>query len=282
MISLSNVIRAPILLIASQILSACNGALPVLDLEFSEPAKFRKYVEAIVRHVGCELGEAVYDEYSPSYPETFYLKNWAAKIALTIRAKNTLSLNGSSSLFGPSSVGVFSIGIGSQSDSTREMVITYFVTFEELIRRQLERQAGQQTGCNKPPNQANDTYSTETIFNRPIAGNLGISTTLMSAMETWTTPGLLSSTVKNGPFETVTHNVTFEVRINGGANPALSFSNVTANVGSKLLDATRTDTNQLQITMGPLVIGDRGPTPSKALDNDFFVERLRNVIRRDN
>lgn len=266
-------------------LGACWAPLPVVDLEFSDPSVFRGYVEAIVRHVGCELGQSVQVEFSPDYPETYDLRKWAAKIALTLRAKNSLGLNGSTSIFSILSTANFSAGLGSQADATREIVITYFITFDELLRRQYKRHLDGKNfvSCSEAYEDIyNSSTTTADYLKRPIMGNLGIGLTLKTAMETWTTPGLLSSRIQNGPFETVTHHVTFEVKLNANANPALQFSNVSANIGGRLADASRTDTNEMQISMGPLVLGTRSVVPSKALDDAFYTERLRNILRRDN
>ncbi|MCJ2032699.1 hypothetical protein [Methylobacterium sp. J-068] len=281
----STPINLLLLSLVSPFLGACWAPLPVVDLKFSDPDMFRGYVEAIVGHVGCELAQAVQVEYSSDYPETYNLRKWAARIALTIRAKSSLSLNGSASIFSPISSAIFSTGIGSQSDATRELVITYFVPFDELLLVKFKKRSDGITllPCNEQdqPSQSANPLNAE-YLRRPIAGNLGINTTLKAAMESWTTPGLFSSRIEKGPFETVTNHVTFEVKLDASVNPSLKFTNVSSNVGGNLVSSTRTDTNEIQITIGPSVLENRKVVPSKSLDESFYIERLRNVIRRDN
>jgi len=168
----------------------------------------------------------------------------------------------------PPNVFTISAGGNASTSGTREMTMTYFVPFDELLQ-------GKKIPSNQRAPQNCDVVSNETGIRDPIAGNLGIHQTLKAAFETWDASRTLSERIKNGPFETITHHVTFEVVVGGDATPIWKFVNVTANPNAPFISANRTATDELLITVGPDALGDH-----RELDTSFDIERLRSAIRR--
>lgn len=64
-----------------------------MRLNHASDEEFKDFVKGIASHVKCELANAIAVEYSPNNPKRALLFNWAAKVALTIRAldKSTIS-----------------------------------------------------------------------------------------------------------------------------------------------------------------------------------------------
>jgi hypothetical protein len=88
-----------------------------------------------------------------------------------------------------------------------------------------------------------------------IAGTLGIESTLQAALQAWHGFGTLSDRIKSGPFETVTHKVSFQVTGGASTTPTWTFTDVTVNPSPTFLSGTRTRTDELLITMGPTQLG---------------------------
>ncbi len=246
-------------------LAGCGAVLPVMKVERPTENDFRDFVLGISAHVKCELGNAVALEYSDVDKRHNAIGKWAAKVALTVRALDKGDVNPGVSVFNTAATRTLAVGGQFETNATRELTITYFWPFDELLNARSIRPPGQ-VDC--------DEVSRETNVHAPIAGNLGIHETLKSALETWD-HGLASEHIKDSPFDTITHHVTFQVIAGGSATPTWKLVNVTANNTSPFLSATRTQTDDLLITMGPNTLNGR-----KELDSAFQTERLRSVINR--
>lgn len=252
----------------SLFLTGCGATLPVMRLSHASDEEFKDFVKGVAAHVRCELANAVAIEYSPTDPKRSMLYKWAAKIALTIRALDKGTISPGVTADAAPNVFTFSAGANASTSGTREMTMTYFLPFDELLQ-------GKKIPVSQRILPNCDIVSQETGIREPIAGNLGIHQTLKSAFETWDGSRTLSERIKNGPFETVTHHVTFEVVAGGDATPTWRFVNVTANPNAPFISANRTTTDELLITVGPDALGDH-----KELDTSFEIERLRSAFRR--
>lgn len=254
----------------AMLISGCGASLPIMDLQHQGERKFSQFVRSIAEHVRCEMHKTVATEYNPNDPKRKILYDWAAKVALTIRAldKGTIS----PSLTGLVNAGRVPIaaGVSLETDGTREIVLTYYLPFNELLpaRDAIDSQ-GRKLDCSHISGEV-----------EPIAGNLGVDQTLAAALEAWDANGTLSDRIAGGPFETVTHHVIFQVVQSGNVTPSWKFTNITINPSGQLLSASRTRTDELQITMGPTQLGTRKelPGPSPALNQAFDIERLRSAV----
>lgn len=252
----------------SWLLAGCGATLPVMRLGHSSDEEFKDFVRGIAAHVRCELFNAVAIEYSPNDPKRAMLFAWAAKIALTVRALDKGTISSGVTADAPPNLFTIAAGVNASTSGTREMTMTYFIPFNELLQ-------GKRIPFNQRKPQNCDVVSDETGIRDPIAGNLGIHQTLKAAFETWDASRTLSERIKNGPFETITHRVAFEVVAGGDATPTWKFVNVTANPNSPFISANRTTTDELLITVGPDALGDH-----KELDRSFDIERLKGTFRR--
>ncbi|SCB08328.1 hypothetical protein GA0061099_1001233 [Bradyrhizobium yuanmingense] len=252
----------------SVFLGSCGSTLPVMRLSYASDNDFRNFVKGIAEHVRCELYNAVAREYGPNDPKRAMLYSWAAKIALTIRALDKSTISPGLTADAPPTVFTIAAGASGSTAGTREMTMTYFLPFKELLD-------GKKISFRERPPQYCDVITNETGVREPIAGNLGIHQTLKAALETWDSSRTLSERIKNGPFETITHHVTFEVVAGGDITPTWHFVNVIANPNAPFLSGSRTTTDELLITIGPDALGDH-----KELDRSFEIERLRSAVRR--
>jgi hypothetical protein len=64
-------------------------------------------------------------------------------------------------------------------------------------------------------------------------------------------------------YNTFTENITFTATLGGTITPTWKLARVSANTSGSLLSATRTNTNQLTITMGPIQTQASATTPAK-------------------
>lgn len=250
------------------VLSGCGSTLPVMRLNYASDGEFKEFVKGIAAHVKCELFNAVAVEYSPTDLKRAMLFRWAAKVALTVRALDKSTISPGVTADAPPNVFTIAGGANASTSGTREMTMTYFLPFDELLD-------GKRIPFHQRPPQKCEVLSAETGVREPIAGSLGIHQTLKAALETWDSARTLSDRIKNGPFETITHHVTFEVVAGGDLTPTWHFVNVTADPNAPFLSGSRTTTDELLITIGPDALGDH-----KELDTSFDIERLRSAIRR--
>ncbi|MBY2941842.1 hypothetical protein HFN97_20595 [Rhizobium laguerreae] len=250
-------------------LSGCGAVLPVMDYKHRTDQEFSEFVSAIAAHVKCELHRAVATEYDPDNQNRKVLYDWAAKIALTIRAYDKGNLNPSVSWTNGTQILETAVGFQGETNGTREMTMTYYLPFKEVLAGKQIDIHGRSLDCSRISNEI-----------EPIAGNLGIESSMKAALESWDSFGTLSDRIEGGPFETITHKVSFQVTGGANATPTWTFTDVTVNPSAPFLSATRTRTDELLITMGPTTLGSRKelPAPSDALNQSFQIERLRDVI----
>jgi hypothetical protein len=256
------------------LLASCSATLPILDLNHPDEESFADFVHAIAVHVRCEMRQAVALEYDPSNQDRAALFDWAAKVALTIRALDKGVINPGVSVL--NTPGTFTFGAGGQyeTDGTHEMTMTYFLPFNELLNNGARPKDKRKVDEVSKALRCDDLVL-ENGVTEPIAGNLKVHESLKAALKAWDTRNTLSERIKDGPFDTITHHITFQVIAGASATPTWKFVNVTANTTSPFVNATRTTTDELLITIGPTQLGGR-----KELDESFFVERIRSAVGR--
>ncbi|WP_316399477.1 hypothetical protein [Bradyrhizobium sp. 33ap4] len=253
---------------AAATLGGCGTTLPIMDLAHPSKIEFEQFVQAIASHVRCELSKAVKREWPrEAKSKRILLKTWVAKVGLTITADDKGQANPGIAFINAAQTFAGSVGAQFMADGTRVMSVTYFVPFQELV-------------TDPTPTDERGTEVPCTIRERePIAGDLGIHQTLAAALQPWDGNDTLGETVTGGPFDTITHHVTFQVQAGASATPSWKFVNVTANTGGNFLSATRTRTDDLLITFGPGVLtAGHKLIPSPEINSSFGAERLRGVL----
>lgn len=266
-----SLLRAVAMLVFSSTLTACGTTLPIMNYSHKSDEDFALFVRSIAQHVRCELRHAVATEYAPEDPNRRQLYDWAAKIALTIRAYDKGNFNPNVSWLNGPGILKTTVGVQTEANGTREMTMTYYLPFKELLSsRDRIDEAGKKIDCSK----LNDDVE-------PIAGNLGIASSLQASLQAWDGFRTLSENLEGGPFETITHKVSFQVTGGMSATPTWTFTDVTVNPNPSILSATRTRTDELLITMGPTVLGTKKERiPSPALNEAFGVERINTRNRQ--
>ena len=257
-------------LVSFTALSACGTSLPVQDFRNPSYTEFNNFVYRIASHVRCELGIAVQLEASGNPKRETIVSRWAARVALTIRANDKGQFAPSVSAFNDAMSFTFGAGGRLMSDATREMTMTYFLPFADLLANRFhDERTGKPVDCTK---------QNEGKLAEPIAGDLGIHQSLAAALNIWDPPGNLPVS-KNGPYDTITHHVTFVVEAEGTATPTWKLVRVSGGSQSNFLSASKTQTDELLITMGPAVLSGRNDiVASRTLDETFNIERLRSAV----
>lgn len=181
-------------------LSGCGFGLPAMDYQ-NNGDRFPVFVEAVAAHVRCELSQAVQANFDPNNAKRAFLRKWGAQIALTLKAEEKGNLDPSFSY--ANKPGIFGIGAGAHvgGDATREMTLTYFVPFQELIN---DKRAVKPDG----------TFEPCPTRKEPIAGDLEIAQTLRAGMRVWDSKSLASETIaEGGTWDSITHHVTFRLKL---------------------------------------------------------------------
>lgn len=262
------------LVCAFSLLTGCGAQLPVMRMGYADEESYSKFVRAIADHVRCEVQRAVALEYRPDDPNRAQLFGWAAKVALTVRALDKGTANPGVSVVNTG--GTFTMAAGGQfeTDGTREMTMTYFLPFNELLNNGAPPKLKKRVDYESQALLC-DNLVFENGVKEPIAGNLGLHESFVAALNAWDSRNTLSERINGGPFDTITHHITFVVIAGASGTPTWKFANVTANTTSPFLSASRTNTDELLITIGPGQLGSR-----KELEESFFVERLRSAVGR--
>lgn len=258
------------------LVGGCGSVLPVMDFRHPEGNRFDTFVESVAQHVRCELRRAIRANVYRDPKRLAVLRGWAAKIALNLKAVDEGSVNPSIAGSNVPMSFVFTATGQYKGDATREMTMTYFLLFSELLD-EADPAALDANHMPVPCRTANDGLA-------PIGGDLGIEQTLQSSLRSWDSMYVLSDQVQGGPFDTISHHVQFVVVAGGTATPTWKLVRVAIDPSGTLLNINRTTTDDLLITMGPTQLGSRRVAkaerlPSTELDQSFFTERLRSAIR---
>ena len=261
---------AMVLLIAAGCISGCGTYVPKIELLARNQQEVSNIVNKIANQVKCEIRQAVIDA-TDRYNQVAWLKDWSAKVTLKIVVdeKSTfapgLSLNtifpNATTIFGTQTITTaqtYSFGVGGQfsSDAQRTEQVGFFFVFKELIVPQAE-----------PCPYGQGTF---------IQSDLKLSEWLMAASLMAST-GTVSQPFQSGsPLEVISHEVQFIIVAGANATPTWKLVAVTANPNGPLLGATRTRTDDVLITMGPLgeIAKNTRPVASTAVENSHLASQI--------
>jgi hypothetical protein len=268
--SITRVKNAIALLLSSGFIGGCGTYVPKIELLAGSQQEVSIIVNKIANQVRCEIRQAVLDA-TGRYDEVAWLKDWSAKVTLRIVVdeKSTfapgISLNtifpNAITIFGSQTVTTaqsYSFGIGGQfsSDATRTEQVGFFFVFSELI--------AQSGPC---------PYGEGTL----IQSDLKLGEWLLAASLVASTPGTVSQPFQSGaPLDVISHEVQFIIVAGANATPTWKLVAVTANPNGPLLGATRTRTDDVLITMGPLgELNKNGrPVASVAVENSHLASQI--------
>ncbi|WP_186421325.1 hypothetical protein [Bosea sp. CS1GBMeth4] len=267
----------------SFMLAACGVTAPRLDLSDDSAEAAALFAQSVTVHVHCELRNAVVFTYDKLRPEqdVEWLKEWAAKITLTINVDEKIGLSPglaltkffrsySNTLRGgelitASRSAELGIGGGLSSTATREQEITWFLVFRDLLD---ERQyANAKCDQKHPFLMEGDLKIKETLFSGVFAGSLARNTS--------------DPFERGGRLQVVQHLVSFFIEASGNVTPSWRFVDVTANGGGSFFSLNRNRKDTLLITMGPTQLADSGRKlretrviPSQSVDSSHLARQI--------
>jgi len=256
--------------------------VPAIDPSFKDDYDASGFVNSMVANVRCQLRKAVKETYQDL--KVTWLPDWSAQISLTltIDEKLTLSPGLSATRYLPTKTQSFangssvslgrSLGLGAgglvSNDANREQVITWFLTFQDLLA---EKDNG------KP---------CELVSPYKIRGDLKIKEALYSGVFPASVKGAMSQPfVTGGPLQVIQHHVWFQTVMSGTVTPTFTLTHISGNANNTFFEGQRTRKDDLLITMGPTQLTDISgrklgkPQPSIAVENQHLASQIGQAVR---
>lgn len=254
-------------------LAGCGLATPDYDLLSpdtpsgpGQPSPQGKIESDTVAHIRCEIGNALANVLDDPKlgPMVSWLRNWGATatIKLTVDELETLTpgasfttpLENHTTVFAKGGNVVssqnFALGVGlsGTAHSTRLETITFAYSNKYLLQEvEKDRKVyGDVNSCNNIRNElvvSGDLKISEFLYDKAVIAAQGEAS---------------NAGPSKAPFSTLSDDLTFVTAFGGSADPTWKLVRVTANTSPTLFNATRTHTNELLLTFGPL------KDPSKA------------------
>jgi hypothetical protein len=256
--------RATVACVFAVTLSGCGLLVPEKDILHSDYpdnpqgiSDEAKYEDMIVRHLACEIASGIWEATENPYFNASWLKShkWGTAVTLTITAEDQSALNPGVSFTNPlPSTQSFTLGLGASgsANTTRTETIQFTYINDDLwaFARLNAKSNGGHVPCDsyqKGLMVDSDLKIAQFINDKVAIGSLGNGS---SAYRGWY------------PFNTFTENLSFVASFGGNVTPTWKLTKFAANSSGTFLSATRTKTNQLTITIGPIgtYASEYGPT----------------------
>lgn len=259
------------LTLVASALSGCGWVVPKIDPLSQTPYDTGIFVNRIANQVKCELGKAVYDviaEYQEKNANPVgWLATWGAKATLKIIVDEKSNISPGVLVTPP---GVFSLAgdASLSSDATRTVTIGFFFVFADLLDPKTHK---------LPTKEPQICIHYSDIL---IESDLKLKEWVEAVGLIAATPQTVSNPfVSGGPLDTTSHEVQFIVTLSGDVTPIWKLVSVTVNPGSSFLGATRTRTDDLLITMGPLDVlaSGRALRPSRAIEDAHLAAQITSI-----
>jgi hypothetical protein len=210
-----------------------------------------EYENKIVRHLLCEIASGIWRATNNKYFNVGWLKsrNWGTSVTLTITREDQSSLNPSVSfidLLPPlKSAQTFILGAGANGSANATRTETIQFTY---VNNTLWQWAKLNTVNGDLPSCSTWGYQNGVM----IDGDLKISDFIYDKSVIATKGNVSSAPNRDYPFNTFTENLSFVATLGGSITPTWKLTYFTANTAGTFLSATRTNTDQLTITIGPI------------------------------
>jgi len=235
----------------------CGLYVPEKDLFPKSKLDEGIFENIIVNNIKCELHKGVQDTlaYYQDSPDQLarlqWLKDWGATVQLKITVDEASALNPGVSLTTPLENSVtkfpvggnvttpqlFSLGLGGSATAhaTRVETVSFTVSFKELLSERPIKTCDQQNGV-------------------MIQSDLKIGQFIFDKAFLSTVPGSVAPFITRGPPYTVlSDEITFVASFGGNVTPTWKFARVSVDPTGTLLNATRTNTDDVIITLGKVV-----------------------------
>jgi hypothetical protein len=217
-----------------------------------------RYENTLVTHLVCEIASGIWDATANPYFYVPWLKShdWGTSVTLTITVEDQSGLNPGLALATPlensikffpvggnvTSSQSFSLGLGGSgaAAATRTETIQFTYENDKLWAFAKSNAQDGRMSCEKYQQGViveSDLKIRQFIYDKAVVASFN---------------NVTSS--KNGypPFNTFTENLSFVASLGGSVTPTWKFARVSVNPSGTFLSATRTNTNQLTITIGPI------------------------------
>jgi hypothetical protein len=238
----------------------------------------------LIQHVKCELHRSVqlvlaHDAEAKVDPalDASWLRDWGAKISLKVVIDEKLSSAPGVSFNNPmrNVIKTFpkggnvttaqsqstALGATFSSSATRTETIGFFYPFKELLA---ERE------ITEPCSKADGML---------IEGDLGIGDFLQGKVLPTQVPGTLSHKPGSSPYDVMTYQVSFVVSAAGTANPSWKLVYLSVNPTGPLISGSRSRTNDLTLTLGPVKVDDKGKIEAaEALRDQHLANLIGNAV----
>lgn len=240
-------------------LGGCTGLFVPELQEFYADREQEKFDEnIIVAQIKCELHKAVQDtlaEYSYSGPNSGngidWLRSWGAKVSFGLTVDEKGGLNPGLTFIEPIETKLFkfptgtvtapqsfSFGLGLQasSDATRKETIGFTYAFQDLLKeRPIDGPCDNENGVLINSDLKIGEFISNKAFIAKVPGTVEAQK-----------PG-------DSPFTTFTYEATFVVVYGGNVTPTWKLARISANTNAAFLSLVRTKTDDVTITLGPVV-----------------------------
>jgi hypothetical protein len=216
-----------------------KGLLSNDDVDPPAPSPQGMFESNVVQHIQCEIRNGIWK--ASQLPNSAWLKTYGGQVTLKLVVQDQSALNPNASfltLFGLKGAESFTLGIGGSgsANATRTEQIQYSYADGELWREaQIDARRGVPQNC--------ESFQKGVL----IDSNLKIGQFIYDKAVVAAAPGSQSK-----PFSQLQFEINFVAAFSGNITPTWKFTRTTVNGSGSLLSATRTDTDDVLITLGPL------------------------------
>jgi hypothetical protein len=253
-------------------LSACALTVPDTHRLGETPTQEATRENNLAAHIRCELRQAVTgtldEESNPANPplgdySAGWLRGWGATVSLVLTVDEKAALSPSVTLNNPMKniISMFSsggnvsssqsstqaFGASLSSEATRTETVGFFYPFADLV-----------TDHNAILAAGKSDQSCGTAGGILVDGDLKIADFMRQKILMSRVPGILTRKKGMSPFSTFNYHVIFVVVGSGNATPAWKLERVLVSPAAPFVNGSRSRTNDLTITMGPVATDSKG------------------------
>lgn len=246
-----SVARWIVLLLLGLFAGSCGLYTPEMESLYEPQSDQKLFENTIISNVKCEITLGVAESLqlygtAGDHKAIDWLPHWGATVAMKLTVDEKSSLSPGFTLTPPNNP--FSLGLAptGSADATRVEQIAFTYQFRDLLR---EYKRHPFNSCSENENGV------------LIKSNLKIAQFITDKVFVATVPGTTENPGNKSPYSTFSDEITFVVAYGGGITPTWKFTRVTVNP-STLFTATRTNTDDLTITLGPVVVPATKTSPA--------------------
>jgi hypothetical protein len=200
-----------------------------------------KYEQRLIAHIRCEVRNALWDLRSRS-KDFQWIQNWQVLVTLKITADEQGGAN-PSAIFNPIFFHAtsFSLGVGASGSAHATRVET--ISFAFVNKELLDEASSSQRNLSCSPFEKGvmidgDLKIRDFLTDKIVATSGGVATT--------------GTNLLKSPYTVLTEEITFVATLSGNITPVWKLSRVTVNPSGNFLTASRSKTNDLTLTFGPV------------------------------